>query len=146
MMVDELNVDKIPEINPDVEKHLMHCLAIEVDTYINNIYGKRCLLCPFRRFKRLSQLKIHMKHHCKENMYLADGRSPQSAVVRAYYDYRQSIVPLVPFEKSCLGLLANTATMISEWNSKCCKSTLALLQRQNRPVLVRVLTHNGPEY
>ena len=36
--------------------------------------------------------------------------------------------------------------MISEWNSMCTNSTIISLQNLNRPVLVRVLTHTGPEY
>ena len=36
--------------------------------------------------------------------------------------------------------------MIAEWNSRSTKMTITALQNLNRPVLVRVLTHTGPEY
>ena len=143
---DEFYVCNFPEEEPLVEKHLLHCLGDEVTKYYTTVKGTKCLLCPFRSFDRLSRLKAHIKHHIEQNMFLADGRSKQRAVVRAYYNYQCSIAPICSFDASNLGLLRKSADLIKRWNSKCSKETLALLSRQNRPVLVRVLTHTGPEY
>ena len=43
-------------------------------------------------------------------------------------------------------LLQYSANLIMEWNTICTHSTLLILRSQNRPVLVRVLTHKGPQY
>ena len=142
----DIDVHDIPEVNPEAELHLMSCIREEVAAFTANIQGTKCLLCPFRRFTRVSRLKAHLKYHCEERIYLADSRSKQRAVVRAYYDYRCSIVPLVSFDSSYVGLLRKSASLIESWNSNCSAATLAVLEKQNLPILVRVLTHTGPEY
>ena len=76
----------VPSLSPNVEDDLKRSLAFEVDLYSKNVMGKKCLLCPFRTFDRSSTLKSHLKFHCEKNMYMADRRSPQRAVIRAYYD------------------------------------------------------------
>ena len=114
MIAAQINADTIPDTNPDVENHLMHCLSNEVNDYYPLIHGTRCLLCPFRMFDRVSRLKSHLSHHSSKNLFLADGRSPQRWVVKALYDYRRSIVPLVPFNYLGAGLLATSASLISK--------------------------------
>ena len=108
----DIDIRDIPEVNPEAEQHLMHCLSEEVAAYSANLQGTKCLLCPFRSFDRVSRLKTHIKHHCKERMYLADGISKQRAVIRAYYDYQCSIVPLVSFDTSNVRLLMKSASLI----------------------------------
>ena len=76
----------VPSLSPNVEDNLKRCLALEVELYSKNVLGKKCLLCPFRTFDRSSTLKSYLKFHCEKNMYMADRRSPQRAVIRAYYD------------------------------------------------------------
>ena len=122
----------------------MVCLKKEVAAYTESVKGTRCLLCPFRSFSRLRNLKAHLKHHSFKNMYLADVRSPQRQVVRAYFDYSRSVTPVAAMEAEPINLLQYSASQIR--NSNCNKSTLALLERVNRPILVRVLTHFGPVY
>ena len=51
------------------------------------------MLCPFRTFSRLRNLKFHLKYHCAKSMYLPDPHSKQRAVVRAYIDFCQAVVP-----------------------------------------------------
>ena len=139
-------VENIPELKPKVEEYLMLCLKKEVAAYSLSVKGTRCLLCPFRSFSRLRNLKAHLKHHCHKNMYLADVRSHQRFVVRADFDYSRAVTPAAPMQAEPMDLLQYSASKIRKWNSACTESTLALLQRVNRPVLVRVLTHNGPQY
>ena len=43
-------------------------------------------------------------------------------------------------------LLKHSAVLIANWNINCTLVTWKLLQSTNRPILVRVLTHHGPEY
>ena len=78
----------IPVLKPDVENQLLRYLADEVEIYSQNITGKRCLLCPFRVLSRTFHLRRHLVYHCKENMYLADKRSPQRYIVRSIFDQR----------------------------------------------------------
>ena len=109
-----MNVEDIPDLNPNVEDHLMHCLCREVVTYVRSASGLKCLLCPFRTFSRLRYLKRHLKHHSAKNMYLADRRSPQRAVVRAYFDYCQATVPITNVEPETIDLLQYSASIIEE--------------------------------
>ena len=51
------------------------------------------MLCPFRTFSRFRNLKFHSKNHFAKSMYLADPRSQQRAVVKAYIDFCQAVVP-----------------------------------------------------
>ena len=141
-----MNVEDIPDLNPKVQDYLMICLCREVTAYIRTVQGTKCHLCPFRRFSRLGYLKVHLKHHCPKNMYLADLRSPQRSVVRAYFDYCQAIAHIGNVKPQNLDLLKYSASIMEEWNSKCSESTMLCLHKQNRPVLVRVLTHIGPQY
>ena len=141
-----LRSDLVPELSPDVEANLMFHLAKEVEFYSNNLSGKRCLLCPFRTFARESRLRIHLKHHCAKNMYVADRRSPQLSVVRAYYDYCVSSSVISTDNQGISNLLRHTAAFIANWNTNCSDSTKLLLCSCNRPVLVRVLTQSGPQY
>ena len=83
-------VQFMPPVSPNVEHDLMEHLAKEVALYTSNLQGVKCLLCPFRTFDRHSRLINHCKHHCMKNMFMADSRSPQRAVIRALYDYQQS--------------------------------------------------------
>ena len=138
--------DLIPHVSPNVEDDLLACLAMEVELYSNNLSGTRCLLCPFRSFDRLSRLKEHMKHHCAKNMYLADRRSQQLPVVRAYYDYLVLSRVISTDAHENLHLLRNSASFIANWNVNCSEKVKRLLRASNRPVLVRVLTKYGPEY
>ena len=144
-MIDGMRGDLIPAVSPNVHDHLMECLRIEVDLYLTNIQGGKCILCPFRSFNRLCRLKKHTTHHSMENMYMADIRSPQLHVIRALYDQCQSVVP-ISLEVDNLNLLQQSAALIADWNSNCSAETMLLLKRQNRPVLIRVLTHTGPQY
>ena len=144
--MEEFNIDDVPNLSPKVEELLMICLRSEVDAYSQSLRGVRCMLCPFRSFSRLRYLKRHLQHHCAKNMYLADPRSPQRAVVRAYFDYCQAVVPIASEGTRAFDLLHYSASKIREWNSKCPESIIALLKKANRPVLVRVLTHVGPQY
>ena len=79
-------------------------------------------------------------------MFLADGRSPQRAVVRASFDYHNASTPLASKATVALHRLQYSAAIIEKWNSMCPLDTLHTLQKQNRPILVRVLTHSGPQY
>ena len=139
-----INVDSLPDINPLAEEKLMLCLKKEVELYTANINGTKCQLCPFRTFSKLTYLKDHLKYHCSKNMYIADVRSKQRLVLRAYYDYCHAVDPIVSKEK--FNLLQYSASVISKWNLMCSDSVLAILKKQNRPILVRVLTHTGPQY
>ena len=87
------NVNDIPNLNPKVEEYLMLGLRREVDAYTQSVQGVKCMLCPFHTFSRLRNLKFHSKYHCAKSMYLADPRSQQRAVVRAYIDFCQAVVP-----------------------------------------------------
>ena len=138
-----ISSDDIPVLSPIVEDYLLHCLEKEVAAYTKSFNGTKCHLCPFRSFPRVRNLKLHLKHHCIKNMFMADKRSPQRAVLRAYFDYCQAVNSLETKKFEHLDLLHWSASKIYEWNSNCDASTLAILQRQNRPVLVRVLTHTG---
>ena len=124
----------------------MKTLAKEVEIYSKNLHGLKCLLCPFRAFQRFSRLKKHVKYHSMKNMYLADIRSPQRAVVRALYDYFLSNGPISNSEIGNLCLLQQSAVLIAKWNSMCSGTILNILKSQNRPILVKVLTHIGPQY
>ena len=141
-----LRSDLVPELSPGVEADLMLCLAKEVELYSKNLSGKRCLLCPFRTFDRMSRLREHLKHHCAKNMYLADRRSPQLSVVRAYYDYCVSSNVISTDNHATYNLLFNSAAYIADWNANCSESTKVHLKSCNRPVLLRVLTQSGPQY
>ena len=134
-----------PTLSPNVENRLKYCLANEVKLYSTNVHGKKCRLCPFRTFERFSRLQNHLKYHCEKNMYMADLQSPQLLVIRSYYDYCQSIGPITPINFGNLKLLERTADLIAGWNVTCSSATLNVLKRQNLPILVRVLTHTGPQ-
>ena len=136
----------IQAVSPNVEDHLMKTLAKEVEIYSKNLHGLKCLLCPFRAFQRFSRLKKHVKYHSMKNMYLADIRSPQRAVVRALYDYFLSNGPISNSVIENLNLLQQSAVLIAKWNSMCSGTILNILKSQNRPILVKVLTHIGPQY
>ena len=86
--------DLLPVLEPNVEDQLLRYLASEVEIYSKNISGTRCLLCPFRVLSRTFYLRRHLLYHCKENMYLADKRSPQRYVIRAIFDQRISTAPI----------------------------------------------------
>ena len=88
------DVDGIPELYPLVEEKLVDCLKKEVAAYAKIVHGTKCLLCPFRKFCRERYLIAHLKYHSEENMYMADGRSPQGRVIRAYFDYCQAVSPV----------------------------------------------------
>ena len=138
--------EALPTLNPAVEDALLEFLRVEVSEYIISLHGTKCELCPFRVVSGFKYLKKHLKTHIVENMYLSDRRSPQRAVVRAYFDYIRATTPISLKPSACFGLLRYSAAIITEWNSMCPSTTLALLQKRNRPVLVRVLTHTGPQY
>ena len=139
-------VGNIPEEEPMVDNSLLRFLGDEVRRYNITVTGTKCLLCPFRKFRSLSRLRKHINNHRKKYMFLADGKSKQLAVVKAYYDYNSSIASIFPFDFACVSLLQKSAELIMEWNSNCSEETLSLLARQNRPILVRVLTHTGPQF
>ena len=85
-------------------------------------------------------------YHCKENFYVADIRSPQLNIIRAIFDRRLATYPLSIEGSITPNLLQQAATLIGNWNTFCTTVTAKLLRSVNRPILVRVLTHNGPEY
>ena len=107
-----IDVHDISEVTPGAENHFMCCLREEFTEYMANIQGTKCIICPFRSFARVCHLRAHLKYHIEERMYLADYNSKQRAVARAYYDYRCSIFPLVPFDSSDVGLLKKSASLI----------------------------------
>ena len=111
-MLDLIDVEAIPTLTPNVEHILLLQLAKEVEDYNVTIDGTKCLLCPFRTFSRLAYIKIHMKHHCANNMYVADIRSPQRLVVRALFDYHQAITPITENKHQQLNLLIKSASHI----------------------------------
>ena len=111
-MLKPIDVEAIPTLTPNVEHILLLQLALEVEEYNVTIDGTRCLLCPFRTFSRLAYLKNHMKHHCADNMYLADIRSPQRLVVRALFNYHQAITQITENKHQQLNLLTNSALYI----------------------------------
>ena len=142
-----MNTEAIPDLLLNVEDQLMHCLSLEVSSYKVSVHGKKCLLCPFRSFTELRHLKQHLKYHCKENMIMADRRSPQISVIKAYFDYCQAGSPIEKkYEHPTHNLLKYSASLIAKWNNNCSVSTMNTLQRHNRLVLFRVLTHIGPQY
>ena len=140
------DVDVIPVLNPPVENILIEHLRKEVAAYSRQVQGKICLLCPFRRLSRTHHMRAHLKYHSETNMFMADGRSPQGAVIRAYFDYCQATKPVAVARQGEIALLQHTASLMRTWNNRCTESSIALLAKTNRPVLVRVLTHTGPEY
>ena len=140
------NIDSFPTLNPAVEDALRESLRAEVEEYTSTLQGTKRKLCPFRVLSCLRYLKKHLKHHCVKNMFLADGRSPQRAVVRASFDYHNASTPLASKATVALHRLQYSAAIIEKWNSMCPLDTLHTLQKQNRPILVRVLTHSGPQY
>ena len=89
-MTEAIRFEVITPLSPNVEAQLIHCISTEVAVYTENIVGRKCILCPFRTFDRLSRLKKHLESHCEKNWFLADKRSSQRAVVRALYDYIQA--------------------------------------------------------
>ena len=91
-------------------------------------------------------MKAHLSYHNEKNMYIADGRSPRGAVIKAYFDYLMAIGPVNEINLDELQLLQYSASLLRKWNNKCPESSMALLKKQNRPILVRVLTRKGPEY
>ena len=141
-----INGLSIPNIQPMVYEKLLRCLYKEVKAYKNNIRGVKFILCPFRTFSRLDYLKAHLKYHCSKNMFLADVRSPQRLVVRAYFDYCQAIETIMRRDDDYLDLLQYSASIIKKWNIDCSKQTMSLICKQKRPVLVKVLTNTGPQY
>ena len=104
----------IPVLKPDVENQLLRYLADEVEIYSQNITGKRCLLCPFRVLSRTNHLRRHLLYHCKENMYLADKRSPQRYIVRSIFDQRNVSSPLSFKESFTPDLLQQSAILLSK--------------------------------
>ena len=136
----------IPDLSPNVEDQLLRCLATEVENYLKNITGKKCFLCPFRVLSRKFYLQRHLMYHCKENFYVADIRSPQLNIIRAIFDRRLATYPLLNEGSITPDLLHQSATLIANWNIFCTPVTKKCFISVNRPILVRVLTHNGPEY
>ena len=139
-------VDLIPDLSPNVEDELLRCLAREVEIYSKNITGTKCLLCPFRVLSRSIYLQRHLAYHCKENMYVADIRSPQLNVIRVIFDQRLITSPLLNEGSISPDLLQVSASLIAKWNATCTPVIAKHLRTLNRPILVRGLTHNGPEY
>ena len=136
----------IPELSPCVEDTLMQCLANEVQLYSTTLRGMKCQLCPFRSFDRLSRLQNHMKYHCAKNIYMANVKSPQRMVIRAYFDYIVSTGPILSIDFEKMELLKWSADLIAGWNRDCSDDTMDILKNQNLPILVRVLTHTRPQY
>ena len=139
-------IDLIPNLSPNVEDDLLRCLAREVEIYSTNISGTKCLLCPFRVLSRSFYLRRHLAYHCKENMYVADIRSPQLNVIRAIFDQRLITFPLLNEGIITPDLLQISASLIAKWNATCSAVIAKQLRSVNRPILVRVLTHNRSEY
>ena len=79
-------------------------------------------------------------------MYVADIRSPQLNVIRAIFDQRLITAALLDDGNITSDLLQVSASLIANWNVLCVPVTAKLLASVNRPILVRVLTQNGPEY
>ena len=104
--------DLLPALKPNVEDQLLTCLAREVKIFSKNFKGKRCFLCPFRVLSRSSYLLRHLSYHCKENMYLADKRSPQRYVVRAIFDHRLVRASISLEECAPTDLLKQSAALI----------------------------------
>ena len=75
---------------------------MKVAAYTKAVQGIKCELCPFRTFWQPSRLKDHLKHHCVANMHLASPRSPQIAVVRAYFNFYQSVIPITNYGSASL--------------------------------------------
>ena len=145
-MFGQIDITSLPPLESAIELDLLVCLRQEVDAYISTIQGLKCHLCPFRTLSSIHYHRSHLKYHSEKNMYVADYRSPQRAVVRAYFDFLQATTPVAPRLPIGLHLLQHSATLIAQWNNSCSDSVLAILRKGNRPVLVRVLTHNGPQY
>ena len=78
-------------------------------------------------------------------MCLADKRSPQLYVMRAIFDHRLAAASISLGEYVSSDLLKQSA-LILNYNTNCTSLTKKLLKSVNRPVLVRVLTHEGPQY
>ena len=142
----DFKVETIPDEKPNVTDILSLLLSNEVAAYTKTVQGIRCELCPYRTFTRFSLLKDHLKHHCAANMYMASPRSPQLAVVRAYFNYCQSVFPITTHGSETLNLFHYSTSIIRDWNASCSMKTLSVLQKVNRLPLVRVLTHHGPQY
>ena len=109
-----MKTSKLPDLNPNVEEYLMACLGMEVNNYICNVQGTKCLLCPFRTFSELRYLRKHLEYHCAKNMYVADLRSPQRFVVRAFFDYCQAVISIGNEETETHNLLKYTASIMEE--------------------------------
>ena len=141
-----LEVVLLPELTPDVEALLKKCLQEEVEMYVTTKPGTNCDLCPFRILSHRKHMANHLKRHNSEHMYTASLRSPQVNVIRALYDYRRSLGCLQPLAAKTPDLLHESALLIRKWNAKCSDKMRTELERNNKQILVRVLTKNGPEY
>ena len=79
-------------------------------------------------------------------MYVADIRSPQLNVIRAIFDQRLITAALLDDGNINSDFLQLSASLIAHSNIICAPEISKLLASVNRPILVRVLTQNGPEY
>ena len=79
-------------------------------------------------------------------MFIASHLSPQRIVVRPIFDYFAATTPTALAISGGPKLLQHSGVLMRQWNNRCPSLTLVGLQRTNFPVLVRVLTHLGPEY
>ena len=108
-----MNTAPIPDVHLNVEDRLMRCLSRA--SYEISVQGKKCLLCPYRSFTEPRYLKKYLKYHCKKDMYMADPRSPQLYVIRAYFDYCQAVSPFGKKDKiTTLNLLQHSASIIAK--------------------------------
>ena len=105
-----ISSDDIPVLSSIVEDYLLHCLEKEVAAYTKSFNGTKCLLCPFRSFSRVRNRKLHLKHHCAKNMFMADMRSPQRAVIRAHFDYCQAVNSVATKKQFYLTMQLTNAT------------------------------------
>ena len=128
-MNDIVDVSSLTPLTVNVEEDLMRCLSMEVATYAKALQGSKCRLCPFRSLSSLRYLRAHLNYHSPENLFMADRRSPQRAVIRAYYDYLQASAPAVATVPTFQDLLHYSAAIIEKWNVGCTSATLNVLRK-----------------
>ena len=121
-------------------------LPMKLNCTRQTLWEKNGFCVLFDLLNEYETLKNNVKHHCMKNMFMSDIRSPQRTVIRALYDYYKSTGTISYLKVDNLNLLLHSASTIANWNTMCSEATLNILKRQNRPILVRVLTHSGPQY
>eukprot|EP00495_Collosphaeridae_sp_1-RS-2012_P000025 TRINITY_DN0_c189_g1_i1.p1 TRINITY_DN0_c189_g1~~TRINITY_DN0_c189_g1_i1.p1 ORF type:complete len:96 (-),score=1.25 TRINITY_DN0_c189_g1_i1:39-326(-) len=74
-----------PSLKPTVEDDLLFVLGKRLMLIPAQFSDRNAIYAHFEHWLAKRYHILHMKYHCQKNMYLTDKRSPQRAVVRAYF-------------------------------------------------------------